>query len=75
MNDCYFDKKDWRVCKQEVGSLLRGTLPASESIHFALPTTISGMGELIFLTCIQMESFRECWKRQGNDQRVATKDV
>lgn len=19
MNDCYFDKKDWRLCKDEVG--------------------------------------------------------
>lgn len=39
MNDCYFDKKDWRACKQE------------------------------------MEVFRECWKRQGNDQRTDSKDV
>ncbi|KAJ5881923.1 uncharacterized protein N7529_000595 [Penicillium soppii] len=39
MNDCYFAKKDWRECKQE------------------------------------MEAFRECWKRQGNDQRTETKDA
>ncbi|KAM0799973.1 hypothetical protein BDR22DRAFT_853578 [Usnea florida] len=39
MNDCYFDKKDWRICGKE------------------------------------MEAFRECWKRQGNDQRTETKDA
>lgn len=39
MNDCYFDKKDWRICRKE------------------------------------MEIFRECWKRQGNDQRTETKDA
>ncbi|SLM35482.1 hypothetical protein LPUS_04780 [Lasallia pustulata] len=39
MNDCYFEKKDWRLCKQE------------------------------------MEKFRECWKRRGNDQRTETKDA
>lgn len=39
MNDCYFDKKDWRTCRKE------------------------------------MEIFKECWKRQGNDQRTETKDA
>ncbi|KAH8703660.1 hypothetical protein BGW36DRAFT_423212 [Talaromyces proteolyticus] len=39
MNDCYYDKRDWRSCKKE------------------------------------MEAFRECWKRQGNDQRTSTKDA
>ncbi|KAJ5635127.1 uncharacterized protein N7484_008440 [Penicillium longicatenatum] len=39
MNDCYFVKKDWRACKEE------------------------------------MEAFRECWKRQGNDQRTESKDA
>lgn len=22
MNDCYFEKKDWRICKQEVGAVV-----------------------------------------------------
>ncbi|KAB8256419.1 hypothetical protein BDV32DRAFT_153267 [Aspergillus pseudonomiae] len=39
MNDCYFAKKDWRACKEE------------------------------------MEAFRECWKRKGNDERTQTKDA
>ncbi|KAL4889358.1 hypothetical protein BDV59DRAFT_205344 [Aspergillus ambiguus] len=39
MNDCYFAKKDWRLCQKE------------------------------------MQKFRECWKRQGNDQRTQTKDA
>ena len=25
--------------------------------------------------CNQMEVFRECWKRQGNDERTETKDA
>ncbi|KAI2030750.1 hypothetical protein LOY94_002110 [Ophidiomyces ophidiicola] len=39
MNDCYYDKRDWRKCSKE------------------------------------MEAFRECWKRKGNDQRTRTKDT
>ncbi|GKZ16479.1 hypothetical protein AbraIFM66951_000293 [Aspergillus brasiliensis] len=39
LNDCWFEKKDWRSCQSE------------------------------------METFRECWKRQGNDQRTQTKDA
>lgn len=39
MNDCYYDTKDWRVCKKE------------------------------------MEAFRECWKRHGNEQRTASKSA
>ncbi|GAT24203.1 hypothetical protein RIB2604_01800280 [Aspergillus luchuensis] len=39
MNDCWFEKKDWRQCQSE------------------------------------METFRECWKRQGNDERTQTKDA
>ncbi|KAK8157167.1 hypothetical protein IWX90DRAFT_489379 [Phyllosticta citrichinensis] len=39
MTDCYYDKKDWRACKNE------------------------------------MEAFRECWKRHGNDQRTSSKDA
>ncbi|KAJ5232390.1 hypothetical protein N7468_005346 [Penicillium chermesinum] len=39
MNDCYYAKRDWRACKDE------------------------------------MEAFRECWKRQGNDKRTETKDA
>nr|OQO27322.1 hypothetical protein B0A51_04213 [Rachicladosporium sp. CCFEE 5018] len=39
LNDCFFEKKDWRACKEE------------------------------------MESFKQCWKRQGNDERTDAKDV
>ncbi|KAL2366256.1 hypothetical protein RJZ56_000713 [Blastomyces dermatitidis] len=38
MNDCYYEKRDWRACKKE------------------------------------MEAFRECWKRHGNEQRTESKD-
>ncbi|KAF2016208.1 hypothetical protein BU24DRAFT_422559 [Aaosphaeria arxii CBS 175.79] len=39
LTDCYYEKKDWRVCKKE------------------------------------MEIFRECWKRHGNNERTSSKDV
>lgn len=39
LTDCYYDKKDWRGCKQE------------------------------------MEIFRQCWQRHGNNKRTATKDA
>ncbi|KAF2797409.1 hypothetical protein K505DRAFT_322604 [Melanomma pulvis-pyrius CBS 109.77] len=37
LTDCYYEKKDWRVCKKE------------------------------------MEIFKECWKRHGNDKRTDSK--
>ncbi|ATY58560.1 CHCH domain-containing [Cordyceps militaris] len=39
MTDCYFEKKDWRVCASE------------------------------------MQLFKECWKRHGNEERTSTKDA
>ncbi|KAF2771175.1 hypothetical protein EJ03DRAFT_372917 [Teratosphaeria nubilosa] len=38
LNNCFFEKKDWRACKNE------------------------------------MEAFKQCWKRQSNDQRTDQKD-
>ncbi|RKF60427.1 Cytochrome oxidase assembly factor 4 [Erysiphe neolycopersici] len=42
MNDCFYEKRDWRLCKDEV-SLLK--------------------------------MFKECWKRNKNDERTSTKDA
>ncbi|KAK4986060.1 hypothetical protein LTR66_007992 [Elasticomyces elasticus] len=39
LNDCFYEKKDWRACKEE------------------------------------MQAFKECWKRRGNDQRTDSKDA
>ncbi|KAI5207296.1 hypothetical protein E4T38_03472 [Aureobasidium subglaciale] len=39
LNDCFFEKKDWRQCKSE------------------------------------MEEFKQCWKKQGNDRRTDQKNV
>ncbi|KAG9527613.1 hypothetical protein KCU93_g4973, partial [Aureobasidium melanogenum] len=39
LNDCFFEKKDWRQCKTE------------------------------------MEEFKQCWKKQGNDRRTDQKNV
>ncbi|KAH9810060.1 CHCH domain [Teratosphaeria destructans] len=39
LNNCFFEKKDWRGCKNE------------------------------------MDAFKQCWKRRGNDQRTDQKDT
>ncbi|KAF1920966.1 hypothetical protein BDU57DRAFT_437567 [Ampelomyces quisqualis] len=39
LTDCYYEKKDWRACKQE------------------------------------MEFFRQCWQRHGNDKRTDSQDA
>ncbi|KAB8069626.1 hypothetical protein BDV29DRAFT_161247 [Aspergillus leporis] len=61
MNDCYFAKKDWRACKKEV----------SESFGFPRMGVLASQQ----LNSPPMEVFRECWKRNGNDQRTQTKDA
>ena len=65
MTDCYFEKKDWRACKDEVSGLqvlLRPravrTDPADDGVGGA-----------------KMELFKACWKRHNNDQRTSTKDA
>ncbi|KAK4893868.1 hypothetical protein LTR27_007894 [Elasticomyces elasticus] len=39
LNDCFFEKKDWRACKDE------------------------------------MEAFKQCWKRRGNEDRTESKEA
>ncbi|KAK6395605.1 hypothetical protein LTR65_010623 [Meristemomyces frigidus] len=39
LNNCFFEKKDWRACKGE------------------------------------MEAFKQCWKRSGNDERTESKEA
>ncbi|TKA74575.1 hypothetical protein B0A55_06308 [Friedmanniomyces simplex] len=39
LNNCFFEKKDWRACKDE------------------------------------MEAFKQCWKRRGNEQRTESKET
>ena len=60
MTDCYYEKKDWRACKDEVCGFLviQDWMAADE-------TGCDCAG--------QMEKFRECWKAQGNDRRTDTK--
>ncbi|KHJ31732.1 putative cytochrome oxidase assembly factor 4 [Erysiphe necator] len=38
MNDCFYEKKDWRLCKDE------------------------------------LKLFKECWKKNKNDERTSTKN-
>jgi len=67
MNDCYFDKKDWRACKNEVRVCIPASGPTSVLSIALLPRRNAD-------TARKMEAFRECWKRRGNDQRTSTKD-
>jgi len=86
MNDCYFEKKDWRVCSQEVSILLRqAPTQLSRMVFVPRPNqkyqtplesfkkNIVGVSNAD--TAGQMVAFKECWKRKGNDQRTETKDA
>ena len=66
MTDCYFEKKDWRACKDEVSEPpplppwapgATRTDPADDGVDGA-----------------KLELFNACWKRHNNDQRTSTKD-
>jgi cytochrome c oxidase assembly factor 4 len=61
LTDCYYDKKDWRACKDEVS-------PAS---HWSGPRTAKGW----VLMLLQMARFKACWSAHQNDQRTETKDA
>jgi hypothetical protein len=61
LTDCYYEKKDWRACKDEVRCAV---------FPLPFPTLLS-----VPLTKSQMERFRQCWKVQGNDERTDTKDA
>lgn len=67
MNDCYFEKRDWRSCSKEA-SLLN---PNGFAPRRRLPVLRLGAD----LHGLQMEAFRECWKKKGNEQRTQSKDT
>lgn len=62
LTDCYYEKKDWRACKDEV----------RRDLHFQGDQRLDGRlthrGE-------QMEKFRQCWKAQGNETRTDMKNA
>lgn len=68
MNDCYYDKKDWRACKTEVG-----VEPQPELFFHSVLILGEEKSELTFFP--QMEAFRQCWKRQGNEERTQSKET
>ncbi|KAG4441695.1 hypothetical protein IFR05_002829 [Cadophora sp. M221] len=72
MTDCYWEKKDWRLCKDEVGGWKLSLL--------AIPSHITWMKELLKLLLMfwddtQMENFKKCWKQHQNDKRTDSKDA
>lgn len=67
MTDCYFEKKDWRLCKDEVQHTLL--------IEFPIQLNHLGRGVTDHIIALQMETFRRCWKAHGNDVRTSSKDA
>lgn len=66
MTDCYFEKKDWRACKDEVSELFSLGPGQCEWVQIQLTTVVDNA---------KMELFKACWKRHNNDQRTSTKDA
>ena len=64
LTDCYYEKKDWRACKDEVSDA-NGSSQCSQHGELTQAATLRG----------QMERFRQCWKVQGNDKRTDTRDA
>ena len=63
LNDCFYDKKDWRACKAEVshGNVLK-RIWSQDAM------------DCILILC-KMEAFKACWKKAGNDKRTDMKDA
>ncbi len=60
LTDCYYEKKDWRSCKDEVTP---SQAPLNPSVLGHLPNNH------------QMDKFRRCWLEKGNPRRTAAKVV
>ena len=44
MNDCYFDKKDWRICGKEVRTCRTNSLSCGDSDDLANEENLEGVG-------------------------------
>lgn len=58
MNDCYFDKKDWRTCRKEVSFCCSSSLSSKDSNHLANETIEEKLADPV---CIHID---------GNLQRM-----
>lgn len=75
LNDCFYEKKDWRACKDEVSRMAPPMPPLKVVVRPACYMNIL-LGQTTDRKIdIQMEAFKECWKRQGNDNRTEAKDA
>jgi len=59
LNDCFYEKKDWRACTQQV------IVNPDRLYPFWQYETDN----------VQMEAFKQCWKQQGNNDRTEAKDA
>lgn len=83
MNDCYYEKKDWRACKNEVSVEPQHAIffpvfsptPPFDKYSAASRSQNSATRLMISSLELQMEAFRQCWKRKGNEERTRSKDA
>lgn len=77
MTDCYYEKKDWRKCKDEVRRLrvASGRKGFFFFVFLFLFFFFFFFLLLLLLTGNQMEAFTKCWKAHGNDRRTSTQDA
>lgn len=76
MTDCYFEKKDWRLCKSEVRSLVSLAMVFDLNVTCGNNISSSTAGREIFANDIlQMERFKTCWKLHQNDKRTDQKEA
>ncbi|KAI5295180.1 hypothetical protein KEM52_002132 [Ascosphaera acerosa] len=68
MNDCYYDSRDWRKCTEEACH------PPPASPYVMLHDTsrrLTGPTR----ARLQVLAFRECWKRNGNNERTDARNA
>ncbi len=76
MTDCYFEKKDWRACAAEV-SFWQFDIGINCASCIFVRNKSCQVARIVRADAVvsQMEAFKQCWKRHGNDERTATKDA
>lgn len=75
LNDCFYEKKDWRACKDEVGCFADAAPRAFWLWACSSACLYSTDKQITDIEQLQMESFKQCWKRQGNNDRTDAKDA
>lgn len=72
LNSCYREKLDWRKCKDEVSRVRAAHSPCQ--LH-RQEICRGDRHRHVTDRVLQMEAFKQCWKRRGNDDRTDAKDA